>query len=165
MSEPIKYVCDILQKQLDLADGQVWIYNEKVNIPNDFKMYIMVDYQGQRIIGNVRREEPTTDGLIERQALHSMAILRLDLFSRGKLAMINKDLVIMALNSTYSQQVQEAHGFQIARNSFQVTNTSEVEGTAELNRYSISFNVTYVTETSKSISYYDTFSKEVITEA
>ena len=165
MSEPIKYVCDILQKQLDLADGQVWIYNEKVNIPNDFNMYIVVDYQGQRIIGNVRREEPTTNGLIERQALHSMAILRLDLFSRGKLARINKDLVIMALNSTYSQQVQEAHGFQIARNSFQVTNTSEVEGTAELNRYSISFNVTYVTETSKSISYFDTFSKEVITEA
>ena len=165
MSEPIKYVCDILQKQLDLADGQVWIYNEKVNIPNDFNMYIVVDYQGQRIIGNVRREEPTPNGLIERQALHSMAILRLDLFSRGKQARINKDLVIMALNSTYSQQVQEAHGFQIARNSFQVTNTSEVEGTAELNRYSISFNVTYVTETSKSISYYDTFSKEVITEA
>ena len=165
MSEPIKYVCDILQKQLDLADGQVWIYNEKVNIPNDFNMYIVVDYQGQRIIGNVRREEPTLNGLIERQALHSMAILRMDLFSRGKLARINKDLVIMALNSTYSQQVQEAHGFQIARNSFQVTNTSEVEGTSELNRYSISFNVTYVTETSKSISYYDTFSKEVITEA
>jgi len=165
MSEPIKYVCDILQKQLDLADGQVWIYNEKVNIPNDFNMYIVVDYQGQRIIGNVRREEPTPNGLIERQALHSMAILRLDLFSRGKLARVNKDLVIMALNSTYSQQVQEAHGFQIARNSFQVTNTSEVEGTSELNRYSISFNVTYVTETSKSISYYDTFSKEVITEA
>ena len=165
MGEPIKYVCDILQKQLDLADSQVWIYNEKVNIPNDFNMYIVVDYQGQRIIGNVRREEPTPNGLIERQALHSMAILRLDLFSRGKIARINKDLVIMALNSTYSQQVQEAHGFQIARNSFQVTNTSEVEGTAELNRYSISFNVTYVTETSKSISYYDTFSKEVITEA
>ena len=70
----------------------------------------------------------------------------------------------MALNSTYSQQVQEEKGFQIARNSFQVTNTSEVEGVAELSRYSISFNVTYMSETSKSIPYFDTFTKQVIME-
>jgi len=164
MTEPIKAVCDILVNQLGLDNNQVWIYNQKRNIPNDSSLYIVVDYQGQKIIGSTRYEKATETGLMEYQALHSLAIIRLDLFSRGNFARINKDLVIMALNSTYSQQVQEANGFSIARNSFQVTNTSEVEGTAELNRYSISFNVTYMSETSKSIGYYDTFTKKVITE-
>lgn len=165
MAEPIKLICDILQKQLDLSKEQVWIYNQKRDIPNDFNMYIVVDYQGQRIIGSVRREKPTETGLVEYQSLHSLAVIRLDLFSRGNAARVNKDLVIMALNSTYSQQVQEANGFSIARNSFQVTNTSMAEGTAELNRYSISFNVTYMSETTKSIDYFDTFRKQVIKES
>ena len=164
MFEPIKAICNILQHQLDLTDNQIWIYNQKRDIPNDFNMYIVVDYQGQRIIGNIRKEIATETGLVEYQSLHSLATIRLDLFSRGNSARVNKDLVIMALNSTYSQQVQEANGFQIARNSFQVTNASIAEGVAELNRYSISFNVTYMSETTKSIEYYDTFSKEVITE-
>ena len=90
--------------------------------------------------------------------------MSVDVFSRGSQGRTTRDLAIMALNSTYAQQVQEKHGFQIARNSFNVTNTSEVEGIAELNRYTLSFNVTYMSETSKSIDYYDTFTKEVITE-
>ena len=163
--EPIKNICNILQTQLDLTDKQIWIYNQKRDIPNDFGIYYVVQYGGQRIIGNIRKEIATEDGLKEYQSVHSLAVFSVDIFSRSSQARQAKDLVIMALNSTYSQQVQEANGFQIARNSFQVTNTSEVEGVAELNRYSISFNVTYMTETTKSIAYYDTFGKEVITEA
>lgn len=164
MSDPIKHICNILQVQLDLSNEQIWIYNQKRNIPNDFDMYVVVNYLGQRIIGSVRKEVATVQGLLEYQSLHNLASFSIDVFSRSNKSRINKDFVIMALNSTYSQQVQENYGFQIARNSFQVTNTSEIEGTAELNRYSISFNVTYMSETTKSIDYFDTFRKEVITE-
>jgi hypothetical protein len=164
MAEPIKDICRILQNQLNLTDKQIWIYNQKRDIPNDTGVYFVVNFQGQRIIGNTRREVATLDGLKEEQSVHNLAVFSVDVFSRSSRAREMRDLAIMALNSTYSQQVQEEKGFQIARNSFQVTNTSEVEGVAELNRYSISFNVTYMSETTKSISYYDTFSKEVITE-
>lgn len=165
MAEPIKHICDILQTQLGLEPGHIWIYNQKRDIPNDYGVYMVVNNNGQKIIANVRREVPTQNGLIEYQSVHSLANMALDVFARGSEARNYRELAIMALNSTYSQQVQEKYGFQIARNSFNVTNTSEVEGTAELNRYSISFNVTYMSETSKSIDYYDTFSKKVITEA
>ena len=165
MAEPIKAICKILQKQLQLSDNQIWIYNQKRDIPNDFGIYYVVQYNGQRIIGNIRREIATDAGLMEYQSVHSLAVFSVDVFSRDPRARDARDQAIMALNSTYSQQVQEANGFQIARNSFQVTNTSEVEGVAELNRYSISFNVTYMTESSNSIDYFDTFTKEVITEA
>lgn len=164
MAEPIKDICNILQTQLDLTNGQIWIYNQKRDISNDFGIYYVVQYNGQRIIGNIRKEIATNEGLMEYQSVHNLAQYNIEIFSRGNDVREAKDQAIMALNSTYSQQVQEAHGFQIARNSFQVTNTSEVEGTAELNRFSISFNVTYMNETTKSIAYYDTFSKEVITE-
>ena len=165
MSEPIKHICNILQTQLGLSDGQIWIYNQKRDIPNDFGVYFIVSYNGQSIIGNVRREVPTLTGLLEYQSLHSLANISLNILSRGGQIREMRDLAIMALNSTYAQQVQERYGFQIAKNSFSVTNTSEIEGVAELTRYTISFNVTYMSETTKSIDYFDTFSKEVITEA
>lgn len=165
MGDPIKSICKILQHQLSLTDNQIWIYNQKRDIPNDFGVYYVVSYLGQRIIGNVRKEVATEDGLMEYQSVHNLAEFRIDILSRSSNVRNMRDLAVMALNSTYSQQVQEADSFQIARNSFQVTNTSEVEGVAELNRYSISFNVTYMTQTSKSIDYFDTFTKEVITEA
>lgn len=162
--EPLKDICKILQTQLNLTDKQIWIYNQKRDIPNDFGVYLVVNYQGQRIIGNIRKEIATEDGLMEYQSVHNLAVFSVDIFSRSPRVREMRDLAIMALNSTYSQQVQEEKGFQIARNSFQVTNTSEVEGVAELSRYSISFNVTYMSETSKSIPYFDTFTKQVIME-
>lgn len=165
MADPIKQICKILQNSLNLADSQIWIYNQKRDIPNDFGIYFVVSYTGQKVIGNTRREIPTPNGLVEYQSVHNLANFAVDLFSRGSGIRDMRDKAIMALNSTYSQQIQEAHGFQIARNSFSVTNTSEIEGVAELNRYTIAFNVTYMSETSSSIDYYDTFTKEVITEA
>lgn len=165
MADPTKLICNILQTQLGLQDGQIWVYNQKRDIPNDFGTYYVVTYNGQRIIGNVRREFVTNDGLKEYQSVHSLANYSVDVISRSNTIRESRDQAIMALNSTYSQQVQEARGFQIARNSFQVTNTSELEGVAQLNRYTISFNVTYMSENTKSIQYFDTFSKQVITEA
>lgn len=164
MADPIKQICKILQKSLDLSDKQIWIYNQKRDIPNDFGVYFVVSYTGQKVIGNTRREVPTINGLVEYQSVHNLANFAIDVFSRGNVARDMRDQVIMALNSTYSQMVQEANGFQIARNSFNVTNTSEIEGVAELNRYTISFNVTYMSETTRNIDYFDSFSKEVITE-
>lgn len=164
MADPIKSICKILQTRLSLDNNQIWIYNQKRDIPNDFGVYFVVSYLGQRIIGNVRKEVATEQGLTEYQSVHSLAQYQVDVFSRNPKAREVRDMAIIALNSTYSQQVQEADGFQIGRNSFQVTNTSEVEGVAELSRYSISFNVTYMTQTSNSIDYFDTFAKEVITE-
>ncbi len=164
MAEPIKHICKILQNSLNLTDEQIWIYNQKRDIPNDFGIYFVVNYIGQRIIGNVRKEVSTPAGLVEYQSVHSLANFSVDILSRSSKAREMRDKALMALNSTYSQMIQEANGFQIAPNSFSVTNTSEIEGVAELYRYTLSFNVTYMSETSKSIDYYDTFTKEVITE-
>ena len=164
MAEPIKHICKILQNSLNLTDEQIWIYNQKRDIPNDFGIYFVVNYIGQRIIGNVRKEIATPAGLVEYQSVHSLANFSVDILSRSSKAREMRDKALMALNSTYSQMIQEANGFQIAPNSFSVTNTSEIEGVAELYRYTLSFNVTYMSETSKSIDYYDTFTKEVITE-
>ena len=164
MAEPIKHICKILQNSLNLTDEQIWIYNQKRDIPNDFGIYFVVNYIGQRIIGNVRKEVATPAGLVEYQSVHSLANFSVDILSRSSKAREMRDKALMALNSTYSQMIQEANGFQIAPNSFSVTNTSEIEGVAELYRYTLSFNVTYMSENSRSIDYYDTFTKEVITE-
>ena len=81
--EPLKDICKILQTQLNLTDKQIWIYNQKRDIPNDFGVYLVVNYQGQRIIGNIRKEIATEDGLMEYQSVHNLAVFSVDIFSRS----------------------------------------------------------------------------------
>lgn len=164
MERILKIILDIIQHELSLEDGQCLIYNQKWDIPADRRLYITAEYSGQRTIASVRREIATADGLAESQTLHSLAMVSVDLVSRGNAARTAKDLVMLALNSTYSLQMQERHGFQIARHSTQCSNVSEAEGTAMLDRYSISFNITYMTETRKPIGHYGIFGRETMTE-
>lgn len=165
MERILKIILAVLRHELGLEENQCLIYNQKWDIPADSRLYITAEYSGQRIIGSVRREISTPQGLKEAQSLHSVAAVSLDLISRGRAAREAKDLAIMALNSTYSQQMQERHGFSIARHSAQCANASEAEGPAMIDRYVISFNVAYKTETEKPIDYYGDFSRKTMTEA
>lgn len=162
--EYLKAICNIIQTEMNLGENNVWIYNQKRDIPNDFGLYIVVSEVGSTLIGS-KLAYDTTNGFEEVQSVHSLNSVDINIFSRSSQARTRKNEVIMALNSTYSQQVQEANSFSIGRISSSFTNTSELEETAEMNRFTINFNVTNMTQKRKAVNYYDTFSKNVITEA
>ena len=164
MSKILKLICDIIEHELDIK-GQVWIYNNKINIPNDDKLYVIVSFLSEKIIGNNLKYEPNDNGgLNEIATVNTMASVTIDILSRGTAARDRKAEVLMALFSTYSQQEQEANGFNIARNGFNITNVSEAEGAAIPYRYNLTFNATYATAKTKAVDYYDTFTKELITD-
>ena len=162
MSDILKYICQIIEHELNIP-GQVWIYNNKINIPNDEKLYVIVSFLTEQVIGNNVKYEPTTTGLNEISTVNTLASITIDILSRGTAARDRKAEILMALFSTYSQQIQCANSFQIARNGFNITNVSEAEGAAIPYRYNLTFNATYATSKTKAVDYYDTFTKDLKT--
>lgn len=164
MSNVLKLICQIIEHELAIP-GQVWIYNNKINIPNDEKLYVIVSFLNEKIIGNnLHYENNANGGLNEITTVNTLASITIDILSRSTLARDRKAEVLMALFSTYSQQVQEANSFQIARNGFNITNVSEAEGPAIPNRYNLTFNVTYATSKTKQVEHYETFTTGIETD-
>lgn len=163
MSNILKLICQIIEHELNIP-GQLWIYNNKINIPNDEKLYVVVSFLSEKILGtNVYYERNADDGLNEVTTLNTLASINIDILSRGTAARDKKAEILMALFGTYSQQIQQANSFQIGRNGFNITNVSEAEGAAIPYRYNLTFNVTYATCKTKAVDYYDTFTKDIKT--
>lgn len=164
MSKILKFICQIIEHELNIS-GQVWIYNNKINIPNDEKLYVVVSFLNERIIGNnTHYENNENGGLNETTTVNTLASISIDILSRSTLARDRKAEVLMALFGTYSQQVQEANSFQIARNGFNITNISEVEGSAIPYRYNLTFNVTYAESKTKQVEHYEEFKTGIETD-
>lgn len=161
MSNILKLICQIIEHELNIP-GQVWIYNNKINIPSDNKLYVIVSFLNEKIIGNNVSYETNENGTLnEISKVNSLSSITIDILSRSTLARDKKSEILMALYSTYSQQIQSLNGFQIARNGFNITNVSEAEGAAIPYRYNLTFNVTYATSKTKAVDYYDEFTKEI----
>lgn len=163
MSEILKIICQIIEHELNIP-GQVWIYNNKINIPADEKLYVVVSFLTEKLIGNNLHYENTENGVNEISTVNTLASIGIDILSRGTAARDRKAEILMALFGTYSQQKQEANSFQISRMGFNITNVSEAEGAAIPYRYNLTFNVTYATSKTKAVDYYDTFTTEIKTD-
>ena len=48
----LKTVCDILKVGMNLKDDQIWIYNQKIDIPNDKRIYVVASLKSENVIGN-----------------------------------------------------------------------------------------------------------------
>ncbi len=161
---PWKLVCEIIREEMELDDEQVYLYNNKFNIPPDEKVYIAVALGPSKPFSNIRREVSNDAGLAEEQTTNFQCTLIIDVMSKGPIARDRKEEVILALGSTLSQRTQEENGFYIAPISSSFVPLSSLEGAAIPYRFNISVAIQYKTSKSKQIAYYDTFTDTVITE-
>ena len=159
----LEYFCDILQHEMGLDNGQVYIFNQKLMIPTDGKLYIAVSVISEKPFSNTREMVSTTGGgLIEQLSSNVLATLGVNILSRSTEALDRKEEVILALNSIYSQQQQETNGFHIAHVSSGFNNLSEIDGAAIPYRFNITVNVQYKVLKKSAVSYYDRFTKQVV---
>ena len=95
------------------------------------------------------------------QVVNMQGIVDIDIISRGPAARDQKELVVLALQSTYSEQQQEANSFMIGRLPWggQFTNLSQIDGAAIPYRYRISFAVTYAIRNQVAAPYFTQFNK------
>jgi len=156
----LELFCDILQKELELDDGRVYLWNQKLMQPKDNGIYIAVSVISTKPFGN--SNTLNADGF-SIQNLNVLASLQIDIISRGPGARDRKEEIVLALNSNYSKTQQQGNGFSIANLSTSFVNLSEVDGAAIPYRFSIAANIQYFIKKQKAVDYFDTFDDVTIT--
>lgn len=159
MAEIIKVVADIIQSEMGLGPDRVYLYNQKYRIPPDEGLFIVVGFLGARAFGakTTYENDPISNELVEVQSVNQQETYTVDLLSRDSSARVRKQEIILALNSTLAQQMQEQYSFKIANLPTSFNDVSELEATAILNRYQLAFNALVVYRKVKSVPFFDQF--------
>lgn len=154
---------DIIQNQMGLSQDRIWLWDQKVMQPTDYGLYIAISVPVCRPFGS---GNSFVNGL-QVQSVNMLATVDIDIISRGPDARDRKEEVILALNSQYAQQQQEANSFSIARlpQGSQFVNLSNVDGAAIPYRYRISINMQYYISKIQTGQYFSNFeSVDIITD-
>lgn len=161
---PLLLVCDIIQNQMGLAQGRVYLWDQKIMQPTDSGLYVAVSVMNPKVFGNNTSFDGSGSGLVAQQYVNMQAILDIDIISRGPAARDQKEQVVMSLQSIYSEQQQEANSFYISKlpSSGRFLNLSEIDGAAIPYRYKISFAIQYFVNKTVPISYFDTFNSPTV---
>lgn len=160
----------ILNEMADVVDPQnIWIANQNKKIPNDAdKLFIVIGMQDAVTISNKNNAYDIDGVFTEVQEVNKRENIQIDLISRDNKARDNRHRIEMAMKSIFSQQQQELYSFKIFRIPNSLVNTSEAEGSGQINRFSIVIPCHVWYRNSKVISstgYYDTFKTRVDDEA
>lgn len=156
---PLTLFCEIIQRELGLANGRVFLWDQKINEPKDDGLFVVVSVPSCKPFGNINRQASITGGYESQQFVSMLARLNIDIISRGSAARDRKEEVILALGSTYAQQQQEANAFLIGKlpSNSGFINLSALDGNAIPYRYRISCNIQYAVSKTRPIEYFDTF--------
>lgn len=155
---PLLLFCEIIQREMALADGRVFLWDQKIFQPTDAGLYIAVSVPRCKPFGNNTKTNSSGDPV---QSVNMLATVEVDIMSRGPDARERKEEIILALNSQYAQAQQAANSFNIGRlptpSGFQ--NLSVVDGAAIPYRYNISINMQYFVTKTKPFPYFDAFAE------
>jgi hypothetical protein len=154
---PLMLFCEIVQRQMGLANGRVYVWDQKINMPTDSGLWIVVSVARCKPFGNVNRFVDDGGAGQSQQYVSMNALLDIDLISRGTGARDRKEEFLMAVNSNYAQYQQDANSFYIGKlpagSSF--INLSELDGDAIPYRFRISLALMYAVSKQANAPYYD----------
>jgi len=153
--EPIKIIADILSHELNLNDDRIFIYNDGRPLPKDNGLYISLCINEIIPFANNNKTGDINETFSEKQSLNYRQKIIASVISKDNTARIAAYNAVMALNSTYSQQIQEQYACHIAKIAH-VTDASFLEETSRLNRFDVAINVISWAEMTKEIDYYNT---------
>lgn len=161
----ISLIRNIIISEMELDPDRVIIYNQKWDIPQDDGIFIALSFLGAKPFSSRNSEAYNESGdFISTQEVNMQEIIQIDIMSKSTGALFRKWELIAALTSTYSQQIQEQNSFRIATLPSDFKDASDVEGSARLYRYVITFNVFAWYSKTKSVDYYDSYKLQVKTE-
>lgn len=158
-----EYIVQIIQNQMALPNGNIWIASQNRKIPtNSNDLFCIIGTVNFRPISSKSRFNDIT--LQEEQTVYGRADVQIDLMSRSNEARERRFEILMALNSFYSKNIQDANCFRIFELPRDFINTSGLQGGSDINRFTLIIP-TMVSQTKIiSADYYDTFSGEIMTE-
>ena len=155
----LKTVCDILKVGMNLQDDQIWIYNQKIDIPNDKRLYVVVSLKTETVIGNNIEEKDVTSGQDEVVWSNIVSDIGIELFSYNVNALNRRYDVLSSMRSTYSVQKQEELNCNIGRRPIAFFDSSFLAPSARLYSFYFMYRLTHVENSARPIEYYDDFSR------
>jgi hypothetical protein len=164
VATPLFLFCDIIQTYMGLDNNHVYLWDQKVFQPIDSSLYVVVSVESCKPFGNNIENDGSGSGMNAIQYINMYNVLGLDIISRGPAARDQKELIIAALNSTYSQQQQQKNAFLIGRISTVFVNLSHVDGAAIPYRFHISVGFQYTVTAAMPVEYFDTFNSVTVDE-
>ena len=158
--EPIKVVADILAHEIPLDNGYITLNNQKWNIPKDESLFVHLSYIGpSKVIANTNEMDSAQQ---EVQSSTVQSLIQIDWMSYNSDARTKMHEIGMALASMHSQRLQELYQCQIAKNVAPPVETSDLEGSGRLNRFTTTISVTALFTKTKAAEYYETFQQPEI---
>jgi hypothetical protein len=159
ITDPLGLVCDIIQNQMDLDDGRVYLWDQKIFEPTDSGLFVAVGVLKAKPFANNISPDAGGSGISGVGSVNVMATLTIDAISRSYEAVRRKEEILLALGSLYSQAQQQANSFSIGRlpAAGQFINLSSVDGAAIPYRFQIEVNVQYFVTNLKAVPYFDDF--------
>ncbi len=161
--EPIKVIADILCKELGINANRVFLFNSLNPLPKDDDLYIVLQQTEFPPFGLKKEYKQNNDTYTEVQSYMTKEVITISLVSKNTDARLRRYDVNLALNSTYSQQMQEQYGFHIAQCN-PVSNRSYLEATARLYRFDTEATVITAYSKTQAVDYYDKFDNTVVFE-
>jgi len=157
---PLLLFCEVIQRELGLANGRVYLWDQKINQPTDSDLYVAISVATCKPFGNTNRAASAGSGMNAEQSVNMSALVDVDIISRGPAARDRKEEVVLAFNSTYAQQQQEGNSFYIGKlpPGAGFLNLSYVDGDAIPYRFRISVVLQYAFVKTKAIDSFSDFS-------
>lgn len=161
VGSPLLLFCEIIERQLGLAPGRVYLWDQKVMQPTDSGLYVAVSVPSCKPFANNTEYDGLGNAI---QTVNMMATVDIDVISRGPAARDQKEQVVLAFMSDYSQSQQAANSFLIGRlpPGSRFVNLSSIDGAAIPYRYKISVNMQYAVTKTQATPYFDTFAQPTV---
>lgn len=162
--EPIKAIAEILSKELNISPDRVFLMNSLRELPKDDGIFIVLQEATFPPFG-LKKEYKTINGVYTQiQSYMTKQRITISMLSKNTEARLQKFDVNLALNSTYSQEIQEKYGFHISAVN-PVSNRSFLEETARLYRYDTEATVITAYRKESAVDYYEVFDDTITIEA
>ena len=155
-----QYVVDILRNEIGLDNNHIWVMSQNRKIPTEAQeLFVIVGAVDFNPISSKSYFDHNSNS--ERQVVYGRAMLQIDIFSRSTEARTRRSEILMALNSFYSQEIQNKYHFRIFEIPASFVNTSHLEGGSNINRFTIRAYAMCTEVKIKEAEYYDTFNSEI----
>lgn len=163
-----KIIVDIIKHELDLPSNygftsngdeipSVIVYSQNIKLFNTDKLQVTVRTVSQQIWSNRNQTKQNGQGVFQEiQDINESRMMQVDVYSRNNDARDRFWEVQTALNSVYAQQMMDLYNFKLS-NISNAQNISGIDGSADINRFSITFTALTHQQKIKTIDYYDKF--------
>jgi hypothetical protein len=159
--EVINRLVILFRENLGLDQKHVVTYNQMIPIPPDETLFVAVGILDSKpYASSLSYRDTSTPGnpqLTEHQSANTRDVFSIHFMSRNNEARRRRHEFIFAVTGTRAQQMQDAHGFAIARLPIGLVDASITEGAERLNRYNMTLAVLSVASRSGPVDFFDSY--------